>query len=76
MSFYNNRITGPFRSRQGWLLGVLKGLSDYFGIPVWLLRLAIVAISVLVAFWPAIVVYVIAALIMPLQPKSIGSKVF
>ncbi|MDR3135438.1 MAG: PspC domain-containing protein [Deltaproteobacteria bacterium] len=60
---------GPFRSRNGMLMGVIAGLAEYFGISRWLLRLVIVAISLLVAFWPVLIVYVISAFIMPLEPN-------
>jgi phage shock protein PspC (stress-responsive transcriptional regulator) len=51
------------------LMGVIAGLAEYFGISRWLLRLVIVAISLLVAFWPVLIVYVISAFIMPLEPN-------
>lgn len=59
---------GPFRSRSCLILGVAAGLADHFGVSRLLLRAVLVAISVLLAFWPVIIMYLIAALILPLEP--------
>lgn len=54
-------------SEHGLLLGVCAGLADRFGVPAWLVR-----IVALVLAWylliPAVIAYVIAALIMPDKP--------
>jgi phage shock protein PspC (stress-responsive transcriptional regulator) len=52
-------------------LGVVAGLSEYFGISKWILRGIVIAISLFLAFWPVIIVYLISALIMPLDPYYI-----
>jgi phage shock protein PspC (stress-responsive transcriptional regulator) len=62
-------IKGPFRSNHGLVMGVLKGLGEHFGIAPWILRLAVLALAVLVAFWPVLAGYLVAALIMPRGPR-------
>jgi phage shock protein C len=65
----NSAFVGPFRSRKGLLLGVLRGLGDHFGISTLLLRLVVVAVSVLLTFWPMILAYIIAAVCLPTERK-------
>jgi phage shock protein PspC (stress-responsive transcriptional regulator) len=52
------------------ILGVVAGLSEYFGISRWLLRAIVIAIGIFLAFWPVILVYLISAFIMPLNPYA------
>jgi len=59
---------GPYRSRQGWLLGVCRGLADYAGISATWVRLAAVALFLVTGFWPTLLVYVIGALLMKKAP--------
>ncbi|MDR2366693.1 MAG: PspC domain-containing protein [Deltaproteobacteria bacterium] len=70
MSYSRNNVKGPFRSRHGMILGVVAGLSEYFGISRWLLRAIVIAIGIFLAFWPVILVYLISAFIMPLNPYA------
>ncbi|MDR1487189.1 MAG: PspC domain-containing protein [Deltaproteobacteria bacterium] len=65
-SFASN---GPFRSRRGLILGVLRGLGEHFGISTFLLRAITIAIGVIFAFWPVILVYIASAIIMPRESK-------
>ena len=59
---------GLYRSRQGAILGVCKGLAHSFDIPVFWVRLIAVAILLFSGFWPAIGLYILAALIMKPEP--------
>ena len=68
MSLSNTNIKGPFRSRHGMILGVLAGLSEFFGISRWILRSIAIALCLFLAFWPVILIYFLAAFIMPLNP--------
>lgn len=55
-----------FRSRYDKkLTGVLGGLAEYFGIDSTLLRLIFVISLVVTAFMPMILIYFLAAFIMP-----------
>ena len=60
--------SGPYRSRKGMLLGVCQGLADHFGISPFWVRMAAVAALPFTFFWPVIVIYIVAALIMKLEP--------
>ena len=60
--------TGLYRSRNGMILGVCKGLADYFNFKVfWVRALAVVAF-IFTGFWPAGILYLIMALIMKPAP--------
>jgi phage shock protein C len=59
---------GLYRSRHGIILGVCKGLADYFNFKVfWVRALAVVAF-IFTGFWPAGILYLIMALIMKPAP--------
>ncbi len=59
---------GLYRSRQGIILGVCRGISDYFDFSlVWIRILAVIFLFVS-GFWPAMGLYFIAALLMKPAP--------
>ena len=59
---------GIYRSRNGVVFGVCRGLAEYFDFSVFWAR-AIAAIFLLVTgFWPAIGLYLIATLLMKPAP--------
>lgn len=53
--------------------GVCGGLSDYFDMDVSLLRLLFVAFTLLTALLPFALFYIIAWIIVPLQPEATAS---
>ena len=58
-----------YRSRtDSKIAGVLGGVSDYLEIDSTLVRVAFVLLDIFTGFFPGIVFYIIAAIIMPLQP--------
>ena len=60
--------TTLYRSRKGAICGVCKGIAEYYGFDVfWTRVLAVVAGSV-VGIWPAVIMYVIAAMVMKPEP--------
>lgn len=61
---------GPFRANDGIIFGVAKGLADYFGWPVNLVRLIIVLATIFLFFWPTIILYLAAALLMSPAPAD------
>lgn len=61
----NNHI---YRARDGMVAGVLKGLARHFGFRVRWLRLGVILGAVFTGIWPMVGLYVIAALIMKLEP--------
>ncbi|KMY68544.1 phage-shock protein [Desulfocarbo indianensis] len=59
---------GLYRSRDGVILGVCKGLAEYFDLKVfWVRALSLVAF-IFTGFWPAGILYLIMALIMKPAP--------
>jgi phage shock protein C len=59
---------GLYRSRNGVILGVFKGLADYFDFSVnWLRAIAIIAL-IFTGFWPIVGLYILAALLMKSDP--------
>lgn len=61
---------GPFRSQDGVIFGVAKGLADHFHWPVGLVRLIIILSAVFLFLWPTIIAYLVAALLMSPAPES------
>lgn len=59
---------GLYRSRHGIILGVFKGLADYFDFSVTWLRIIGVIIFLVSGFWPIVALYLLAALIMKPEP--------
>ncbi len=61
-------MNGLYRSRSGVLLGVLKGIADHFGLPVFWLRVGAVFGLFFSGFFPMIALYVAMALTMKREP--------
>ena len=70
MKYRHNRLErGPlYRSRNGMICGVCKGLAEHFGIPVTGLRIIMVLILIFSGIWPFVLVYFVAALVMKPEP--------
>jgi len=64
----HHRNSTIYRSRDGVLLGVCQGIADYYQLPVFWVRLALVIVFLLSGFWPVIGIYVVAALLMKPRP--------
>jgi phage shock protein C len=60
--------SGIYRSRRGVIFGVCKGLADHFDFSVFWARAIAVIFLLISGFWPAIGLYVIAALLMKPEP--------
>lgn len=59
---------GMYRSRDGVILGVCKGVSDYFDFSVFWTRAIAVILLIFTGFWPTVVLYFLAALLMKPEP--------
>ncbi len=66
MSYSQRR--GLYRSRSGAILGVCKGLARYFDFSVFWVRFIAVMVLLLSGLWPAVGIYLIAALMMKPEP--------
>jgi phage shock protein C len=59
---------GLYRSRNGVLLGVCRGIADYFDFSVLWARALALALLIFTGFWPVMALYFIAALLMKPEP--------
>ena len=60
---------GLYRSRNGVVLGVCRGLADYFDFSVFWMRMIVVIVMFLSGLWPLLGLYILAALLM--RPKPV-----
>ena len=65
---YNREHSGPYRSRNGLIFGVCRGLADYFDFSTAGMRVIVVLAFLLTGFYPVGIAYVVAALVMKLEP--------
>ena len=59
---------GLYRSRNGVILGVCRGISEYFDFSVFWIRAAAVLFLFISGFWPITAIYFIAAFLMKPEP--------
>lgn len=64
----DKRPQGLYRSRSGVILGVCKGLAQYFDFSLKWVRIIAVLAFIFSGFWPAGMLYLLAALIMRPEP--------
>lgn len=62
------RRGGPYRSRKGAIFGVCRGLADHFEVDVSWIRLGFIVGFFMTGFWPVGLGYILAAMLMKLQP--------
>jgi len=60
---------GLHRSRNGIIFGVCRGVADYFDFSVFWVRAMAVAFFIFTGFWPAVGLYILAALLMKSEPE-------
>lgn len=65
---FTNRTGGLYRSRQGAILGVCRGLAQYFDLSVFWVRTLTVIAFIFTGLWPVGVLYLVMALIMKPAP--------
>ena len=71
MNHYYTRVRrGFYRSRDGAIFGVCRGIADYFDFSLFWTRMLTVILLIISGFWPVIIVYLIAALLMKPEPES------
>lgn len=60
--------SGPYRSRNGMIFGVCRGLAEHFDFAVgWMRVLAVIAVLVS-GLWPGVVAYIVLALVLKPAP--------
>lgn len=66
---FGNTLQGKFyRSRNGVILGVCRGIAEYFDFSLFWIRAIAVIFLLFTGFWPTLIVYFIAALLMKPEP--------
>jgi phage shock protein C len=68
MPTFSNTSRTLYRSRHGWIFGVCQGIADYADVNVLFVRAATVAIGLLTAFGPVILIYILAAIFLKPAP--------
>lgn len=64
----NHSGRGFYRSRNGVILGVLRGIAEHFGLSVFWVRTAAVVLLLITGIWPITGLYLLAALLMKPEP--------
>lgn len=59
---------GLYRSRNGVILGVCRGIAEYFDFSAFWVRAIAVGLLIFSGFWPVSILYFIAALLMKPAP--------
>ncbi len=75
MSRYNTiSRRGLYRSRDGVILGVCRGVADYFDFSAFWIRAILIVVFIMTGFWPVIGIYLLAALLMRSEPGVSGKN--
>jgi phage shock protein C len=61
---------GPYRSRKGMVLGVVRGFAEYWEFNVFWLRFFVVMLILFTGIWPGMFFYFLAALILKMEPET------
>lgn len=59
-----------YRSRRSVIFGVCRGLAAYMGISAFWMRVAAVLAALLTGFWPAVIAYIVAAIVLRPEPVA------
>ncbi len=59
---------GIYRSRRGIVMGVCRGLAEHFNFSVFWMRAIVFIAFLFTGFWPMGVLYIVAGLILKLEP--------
>ena len=59
---------GPYRSRHGMIFGVCRGIAEHFDVSLFWLRAVLVIAFFVTGMWMVGIVYVVAALMMKVEP--------
>lgn len=61
-------------SKDVMIAGVCGGISEYTGMDATVLRLLWVLVVIFTGFFPGILAYIVAAIVMPLEPTADAPK--
>ena len=63
-----NSRRGLYRSRNGVIFGVCRGVAEYFDFSVFWVRIITVVLLFITGLWPLVGIYIVAALLMKPEP--------
>ncbi|MCP3899401.1 MAG: envelope stress response membrane protein PspC [Desulfobacteraceae bacterium] len=66
----NISFNGLYRSRRGIFMGVCRGIAEHFDFSVFWTRTFIFIIFLFTGFWPIGVMYIVAGLVLKVEPVS------
>ena len=66
--FRRSRDGQLYRSRDGMILGVCRGLAEYYNLPVFWVRFAAAMALLITGLWPILGIYLLAAFLMKPEP--------
>ena len=79
-SFNTLSQKGLYRSRNGAIFGVCRGIAEYFDFSVFWTRTIVVLLVFMTGLWPLTAIYLLAALLMKPEPviaiESEGEREF
>ena len=55
--------------RDGMIFGVCRGIADHYGFSVFWTRFLAVCACIFTGFWPAVGLYIVAALVMKISSR-------
>lgn len=64
----NKGRRGLYRSREGVIFGVCKGIAEYLDVSIFWTRVLVVVAFFISGLWPTAVLYVVGALLMKPEP--------
>ena len=59
---------GLYRSRSGIIMGVCRGVGEYLNFSVFWIRAILIILFLISGFWPVVVLYFLAAILMKSEP--------
>ena len=65
---YERQLSGLYRSRNGVILGVCRGIAEYLDFSVFWMRAIALALLVCSGIWPMVGLYILVALLMKSEP--------
>jgi phage shock protein A len=68
--YYYRSRRGFYRSRNGAIFGVCRGIAEHFDFSLFWTRVIAVIVFFMTGFWPAVGLYLLAALLMKSEPLS------
>ena len=68
MVHHDEHHRGPYRARDGIILGVCKGLAEHLDMSVFWVRIIALTILIFTGGWPIVGLYLLAALLMKPEP--------